>query len=147
MDIQLTKNFKLSEFLESTTINDLKDVNNRNKLLALQNNLTINTVGYLYSLASHVLQPVRDKLGMVISVSSGYRCPQLNNLVKGVANSQHLVGQAADVYCMDNYHLLELLKDTDYDQLICYGPQKSPRFIHVSYVSKATNRHQYLIKK
>lgn len=36
------------------------------------------------------LQIIRDALGKPIKITSGYRCPELNKLVKGVSNSSHL---------------------------------------------------------
>ena len=44
-----------------------------------------------------VLQPLRDRFGP-IRINSGYRCPELNEAVGGVANSHHLRGEAADIY-------------------------------------------------
>ena len=44
-----------------------------------------------------VLQPLRDRFGP-IRINSGYRCPELNEAVGGVKNSQHMKGEAADIY-------------------------------------------------
>lgn len=49
----------------------------------------------LLYLALFILQPVRDKWGM-LNVTSGYRCPAVNNHAGGVATSQHVKGEAAD---------------------------------------------------
>lgn len=44
------------------------------------------------------LDDMREKIGMPIIVSCGYRCPEHNAEVGGVANSQHIYGNAADIY-------------------------------------------------
>ena len=49
------------------------------------------------ALVENVLDPAREKLGMPIKVTSGYRCPLKNKAVGGVENSQHLKGEAADI--------------------------------------------------
>jgi hypothetical protein len=49
---------------------------------------------------AEVLEKIRLLLDrQAIAVSSGYRCPQLNRWVGGVANSAHLYGHAADFVC------------------------------------------------
>ncbi len=90
-------------------------------------------------LIEHVLQPARDRLGMPIYISSGYRSKALNKAVGGVSTSQHLTGEAADITCSDNNRLLEILKDMPYDQLIAYRNKRRESeilWIHVSYSEK-----------
>ena len=55
------------------------------------------------------LDQLRDYVGYPIYVSSGYRCEVHNRNEGGVDNSQHLLGNAADIYC--NYILAEELAD------------------------------------
>jgi len=43
------------------------------------------------------LQCLRDALGMPIVITSGCRCAQHNLVVGGAANSQHVLGYAADI--------------------------------------------------
>ena len=94
------------------------------------------------ALVSEVLDPVREKLGMPIVVNSGYRCEKHNKDVGGVRNSQHLVGEAADVTCADLPRLKALIIENGrFDQLITY-----PTFLHVSYKRIGQNRHQRLKK-
>ncbi len=146
MEIQLTKHFKLSEFLISDKINSINNITTRNNMLVAQSTLDYWKISSLYLLCCNVLEPAREKLGFVITVSSGYRCKRLNEIVKGVSNSQHLYGQAADITCIDNKALYDVLVQMDFDQLIVYGPRVSPRFIHVSYATSASNRHQVFFK-
>ena len=43
------------------------------------------------------LQRLRDRVGRPIIITSGYRCEAHNRAVGGAANSQHLLGKAADI--------------------------------------------------
>ena len=90
----------------------------------------------LQALVEHVLDPARERLGMPITVNSGYRCPTHNAKVGGVKNSQHLKGEAADITCADNKRLAEIIEQLgNFDQLIVY-----PTFLHVSYKRQGVNR-------
>ncbi|WP_455624012.1 D-Ala-D-Ala carboxypeptidase family metallohydrolase, partial [Parabacteroides sp.] len=42
-----------------------------------------------------------------LHVTSGYQCEELNRLVGGVPGSQHVKGEAVDIYVLDRYRLLE----------------------------------------
>ncbi len=44
-----------------------------------------------------VLQTIRDHFGSAVTINSGYRTPQYNAKVGGVAHSQHCYGTAADI--------------------------------------------------
>jgi len=44
-----------------------------------------------------VLHAIRERTGGPIRVNSGYRCPEHNAKVGGVANSQHVQSRAADI--------------------------------------------------
>lgn len=146
MDIILSPNFKLSEFLFSTSVEYNKKL--LPDLYREQNFVSPEIVLNLYRLVSLVLQPIRDVTGLPIHVNSGFRCKRLNKRVGGVSDSQHLFGLAADITSCDNAKLLRYLKkNTFYDQLICYGDEVSPRFIHVSVADNSfSQRQQYIIK-
>lgn len=128
-DIQLTRNFKLSEFIRS-------DVAVANKII-LQYAINMDVVNNVFVLCTKILQPLRGQIG-AIHISSGYRCQQLNQYIGGVSNSQHLYGEAADIVpkCIDT--AVSAIIKMDFDQLIVY---KS--FIHVSY--SLTNNRRILI--
>jgi zinc D-Ala-D-Ala carboxypeptidase len=51
----------------------------------------------LKALALNILEPIRAHYGVAFSPTSGYRCPQLNEAIRGASNSQHMSGQAADI--------------------------------------------------
>lgn len=98
-------------------------------------------------LVQYVLDPLRAYAQSSIIVNSGYRCPSLNRLVGGKEYSQHLKGYAADIsvtgWSARDYRLLVYwaADHLDFDQLIVYAKR---RFIHVSYVSPESNRHEVL---
>ena len=78
----------------------------------------------IVALVENVLDPAREKFGKPIIVHSGYRCPQHNAAVGGVANSQHLRGEAADITSADNERLAKIIEGNGrFDQLICYPCQ------------------------
>lgn len=85
--MQLSQNFTLAEFTRSAAA----------LRLGIANVPSDETVDNLRVLCSNVLQPLRDHLRIPVNITSGYRCPALNRAVGGVANSQHLSGQAADL--------------------------------------------------
>lgn len=103
------------------------------------------------ALVREVLDPVRERFGKPIRVNSGYRCRAHNLAVGGVKNSQHLVGEAADIapagfkfqdsgFKTELERLKELIVENGkFDQLITY-----PTFLHVSYKRNGGNRHQML---
>lgn len=98
-------------------------------------------------LVHHVLDPIRDHVGMPLRITSGYRCAKLNELVGGCERSQHLTGEAADFqvdsFCVKDYKVLAFwcADNLDFDQLIVY-PKRG--FIHISYASPEDNRHEVL---
>lgn len=91
----------------------------------------------------YCLQPIRDKLGKPMIITSGYRCKQLNDKVKGVSTSQHLRGQAVDFYVngMTIQEVVDFVKKTgvEFDQLI----NEYNKWVHISFV-KGKNRKQVL---
>lgn len=99
----------------------------------------------LTALVANVLDPLREWYGKPIYVNSGYRCPALNKAVGGVASSQHLTGQAADIDVNDraeNRKLMKHIEDNlDFDQLIW---ENGGAWIHVSYRADGRNRRQVL---
>ena len=97
----------------------------------------------LKALVENLLDPLRDRLGRSIIVSSGYRCKKLNDIVKGSKTSAHVKGLAADIYTKgNNLELAYLAKDLPFDQCIIYDKLENPSWIHISYASNP--RHQYL---
>ena len=48
-----------------------------------------------------LLEPAREAISCPIIINSGFRTPRVNAQVGGVKNSQHLLGQAADIRPQD----------------------------------------------
>lgn len=143
LDIQLTPHFKLHEFI----ISDYIEVNDNDVLRQQQCILSAYIIFNIFNLCYHVLEPARKAVNTSIVINSGYRCDALNNAVHGVFNSQHCLGMAADIRCINNKKLFEYIKDNlSYDQLICYGSKENPTFIHVSFKSFKDNRKQVIYK-
>ena len=137
-NMRLTNNFSLEEFERSDTA----------KRLGIDNHVPQFAIARLRTLCEKVLQPVRDHFGVPIIITSGYRCPDLNDAVKGATSSQHMKGEAADFYInappltlRDIY--LWMVDNLSFDQLIWEVRDGGRRkWIHVSYVSEVTNRQQ-----
>jgi len=104
----------------------------------------IKTIYNLSLLINYVLDPTRIEFKQVIKVNSGYRSKLVNEAVKGAINSQHLIGQAADLTAgsvEENKKLFEVIKQLGvFDQCI---DEKNYTWIHVSY-SEVHNRKQIL---
>lgn len=101
----------------------------------------------IVALVEHVLDPVRERLGMPIIVNSGYRCPKHNLAVGGAVNSQHMKGEAADVRPVQGsgFTVQDLARvivaNGRWDQMILY-----PTFLHVSWKRNGPNRREVLRK-
>ena len=99
----------------------------------------------LMALIYNILEPARTRLGVPIIVTSGYRCEKLNKAVGGVANSQHIKGQAADLVCTkraDKLALFDILATMDVDQLLFETNKAGTQWVHVSYNPEGNNRHK-----
>ncbi len=99
-DERITDNFTLSEFLNSRTAGRLH----------LANVPSEQVLRNIRLFCSSVLQPVRTAYGSWITITSGYRCPELNRAVRGVYNSRHLLGLAADLHCSNLERLYRTLQ-------------------------------------
>lgn len=84
---KLSKNFSYDEMVYSATAERLK----------LDNTPNEKEVTELIKLVTLILQPIRDKWGAPIVVTSGFRSEAVNKAVGGVKTSQHRLGQAADI--------------------------------------------------
>ena len=86
-----------------------------------------------------LLEPARQAVGPII-INSGYRNPRVNTLVGGVSNSQHLLGQAADIRPKDSQQfqrLVSFLKAHALtDQLLT-----APGWLHISWTPFTLPHH------
>ena len=109
--MQLSKNFSLKELTASQTADRH----------GISNNPSEDHMDNLKKLCDNVLQKVRDHYGKVVSVSSGYRSPELCVKIGSSMKSQHAKGQAADfeIFGVPNAELAKYIIDNiDFDQLI-----------------------------
>lgn len=97
------------------------------------------------NLVKKLLEPLRVYTREPIAISSGYRSEELNRLVGGVPTSQHVKGEAADIYTFGSFRLLENLINSglNFDQAVLY---RSRKFLHVSLKQKGINRRQVIIR-
>ncbi len=88
---------------------------------------------------SHSCWPARLIVGPII-INSGFRNEAVNRRVGGVANSQHLIGQAADIRPRDPsqfWHLVEFLKICEQTDQLLTGSG----WLHISWNPFAAPRH------
>ena len=118
-DLQLARNFKLSEFA----------CNDGSEFIELDMELVVK------------LQELRDKLGKSIRITSGYRNPEYNKKVGGATNSQHVLGKAADIQVkgMDTAELSRHAKMVGFNGIGIYED-----FLHVDV--RDTEASWYAIK-
>jgi len=138
--MKLTENFSLNELTKSQTA-ERKGIDN-NPSAEHQENLK--------SLCEMILQPIRDHFGQVVSVSSGYRSPELCVAIGSSTQSQHAKGQASDfeIFGISNKELADYIdQNLDYDQLILeyWKGEDEPNsgWVHCSFNTQG-NRKQYL---
>lgn len=128
------KYFTINEMCKSSTA----------QIKRIDNNPNEDQKEALKSLINNVLDPLRKLYGNPISVSSGFRSLDLNRAVGGAKNSQHMKGEAADIYTgtkEGNKKLFELIRDNlPFDQLI---DEKNFSWVHVSF-REGHNRKQVL---
>lgn len=120
------KYFSIKELCKSNTAIRLKINNTPSKDIELR----------LTSFIEEVLDPIREKYGKPISVSSGYRCEALNKAVGGAKSSFHLKGCAADLYCKTNAQTKEVFNVAKqlgkYTELF-YERSGSSIWVHIAY--------------
>ena len=124
-DTKLSPHFKLREFL-------LTDKYPQN-IPTMQDVVNL-TYGCLW-----LLEPARLIVGPII-INSGFRNEDVNRKVGGVRNSQHLIGQAADIRPKDPAQfpaLVDFFKSWEYtDQLLT-----ASTWLHISWNPFSPPRH------
>ena len=104
--------------------------------LGIDNRVPAALLPNLKTLCEVVLEPLRAFAGKPIVISSGYRCPALNRAVRGVSQSQHLRGEAADLHLPSiaegRTWFRWLIDNTTFDQLIWERNPQGTYWIHVS---------------
>ena len=137
--MKLSENFSLQELTKSQTA-ERKGIDNTPSAEHQEN---------LKSLCTSILQPVRDHFGRVVTISSGYRSPELCVAIGSKTTSQHAKGEAADfeIFGVSNKELADYINENlEYVQLILeYWKESDPNsgWVHCSF-SQNQKRRQYL---
>ena len=88
-----------------------------------------------------LLEPARLEVGPII-INSGFRNSRVNALVGGVRNSQHLLGQAADIRPKDPsqfQHLVDFLRHHALTDQLLTGSG----WLHISWAPFTPPRHYF----
>lgn len=89
----LSPHFELREFTDSLTA----------RKYGIANVPSPEAVENLQALCVHTLEPLREALGLPIIITSGFRTKALNDkLAHSSERSQHMQGQAADLYVVQS---------------------------------------------
>ena len=133
---------------KSFTLNELTKSQEATRL-GIDNTPSDEHILNLKILCENILQPIRDFYGMPLSVSSGYRSPELCETIGSSRTSQHARGPAADfeIFEIPNKQVADfIVKNLDYDQCILeFWNENEPNsgWVHCSF-NKDNNRKQYL---
>lgn len=135
-----TKNFTINELTASTTA-ERKGIDNR-----IPKKLENNAKRLL-----EFLQEIRDAWGSGIMITSGYRCPELNEAVNGSKTSAHQTCNAADIWPSNGKFaefkkfMVEYLEDKLWDQCIIEKSGNS-RWIHLGLYNNSGEQRQQIFK-
>ena len=140
--------FKLEELLASDAAKKIKN----------QHSPSWEVVENLKKLVDRILEPVRERFGGPITVTSGFRNKLVNSYVNGSPTTQHEKGEAADIKASSWNRqrelwelILEMIQNGEIEvgQLIHYSPKQDPKstpqWIHISL--PGSHHNQVLYKK
>ena len=131
----ISKHISLDEATESATA----------LRLGIKNEPNEKVLEAMKHVAENLFEPIREWYGKPITVSSFYRCPELNKAVNGSKTSGHVLGNSIDITVgtkAENKKIFEFIKESklDFDQVILeYGGV----WVHIS-LKKEKNRKQIL---
>lgn len=134
---------KLSEHL---TLDEMTHSATAEKL-GIDNTPPISIVNKLSIFAKTIFEPLREIVNAPIIVTSGYRCPELERAISGRAYGQHMLGEAADMICL-NMTASELYQVIKNQNVFAYGQLILERiggkeWVHVSFGLKRQNLLAY----
>jgi len=141
--MRLSRHFTLAEAMAS----------NKARELRIDNTPPDALIPRLAFVAETILEKVRAHYGIPIIYDGGlswYRCHALNKALGGVANSQHMSGEAVDIEVrgVANIDLARFVRDhLDFDQLILEnwnGRDPSSGWVHVSATLAGKHRREVL---
>lgn len=125
----MSKWFTLEELLTSSTA----------RQRSIENLPSFEIVARL-SVLANFLDGIREAWGSAIRVSSGFRCPKLNEAVGGVPNSCHQLGWAADLQPVNGKFkefkafIVKYLQDKVFDEAILESNKKT-EWVHIQLYS------------
>lgn len=93
-----------------------------------------------------VLDPLRRLYGKPIVITSGYRCPELNKRVGGVANSWHTQGNAADIHVSslaEASKIFSNLQKIPSVDTALFEHSTTGQWLHVQWNMNKTPRHYF----
>lgn len=93
-----------------------------------------------------VLDPLRRLYGKPIIITSGYRCPELNKRVGGVANSWHTQGNAADIHVASLTEATKIFSNLQKIPSVdtaLFEHSTSGQWLHVQWSMDKTPRHHF----
>jgi zinc D-Ala-D-Ala carboxypeptidase len=145
--MNLTDHFTFDDLVRSETATTLG--------ITEQANPSADVVNAATKLCQQVLEPLRASISAQqgsdcpLFTSSFYRCTALNKAVGGVADSQHLTGEAADIYSnalnVDDLYAFIKNGTIAFDQLIIEHDSAGHRWVHVSYSFDGAERGTCMI--
>ena len=140
-NMQLSEHFALGEFTKS----NYPEVYNIPSHVAIENMKRI--CGWL--------EVLRDRYGQPIVINSGYRSPQLNKKVGGVATSNHVTGCAVDIRCsgaeqaIDYAYILKAYSkesQQDFDELFIEKSACGSYWVHFAVRPKDNRRKVKILR-
>jgi hypothetical protein len=117
--------------------------------LGIDNTPTDEVLVNLQNVCQFILEPVRNYFNKPITITSGYRSPELCKAIGSSATSQHTKGEAVDfeILGIANKEVSDwIVNHLDYDQCILefWKPEEpNSGWVHCSY-KPSGNRKQYL---
>ena len=130
-------------------------------------------IGNMSAVANNCFEAIKKQFPDAV-ISSFYRCDQLNKAVKGQSTSQHMKGQAIDIFSSGHIPNLVALTQEDkaktvsvyirkrnleilnwcktnlkFDQLLNEFPDANgcPAWVHISFNNNGVNRQQFFVIK
>lgn len=127
--------FTLDEFTQSATA----------RRCGINNTPSPAIVANLQYGVSMILEPLRRYMQEPIIITSGYRCRELNEVVRGVPNSWHCLGNAADIHVSgkeDAAKKFAFLKNCASVDTVLFEHSGNSQWIHVQWDVSKTPRHR-----
>ena len=142
LSAMISKHITIEEatFSAKAVANKISNIPNESQLEAMQ------------LVANNLFEPLREWYGKPIKINSFFRSLEVNKLVKGAKNSNHLRGEAIDITGgsqFENKKLFDWCKANfkDFDELIYeYGSVIGPDWVHISF-KKVGNRKKVIYIK